>query len=203
MRAMPTPLRTTDPDSTRTYPIGAPRTRHLSHRGNFTNPCFTFLVHKHSFSCMHSYIQIIAYAIIASKRFASRHEVVVVSFDMSGNRPRFEGQPAKGLRPPHIKQSQGRKRRWAPAALARYAQKQIGSSRPSRSILTSSHAHRISIEGRPAGHLSRSLERLRHLPRGGLRSSGMPYEGYADPITNDEPGFHSNMPVSELPECDT
>ena len=29
----------------------------------------------------------------------------------------------------------------------------------------------------------------------------MPHEGYADPITNDGPGFHSNMPVSELTEC--
>ena len=28
----------------------------------------------------------------------------------------------------------------------------------------------------------------------------MPYEGYADPITNDGPRFHSNMPVSELTE---
>jgi len=28
----------------------------------------------------------------------------------------------------------------------------------------------------------------------------MPHEGYADPVTNDEPGFHSNMPVSELTE---
>ena len=26
----------------------------------------------------------------------------------------------------------------------------------------------------------------------------MPHEGYADPITNDGSGFHSNMPVSEL-----
>ena len=26
----------------------------------------------------------------------------------------------------------------------------------------------------------------------------MPHEGYADPITNDGPGFHSNIPVSEL-----
>ena len=31
----------------------------------------------------------------------------------------------------------------------------------------------------------------------------MPYEGYADPITNDGPGFHSDMPVSELIERDT
>ena len=31
----------------------------------------------------------------------------------------------------------------------------------------------------------------------------MPYEGYANPITNDGPGFHSDMPISELTECDT
>ena len=28
----------------------------------------------------------------------------------------------------------------------------------------------------------------------------MSHEGYADPIMNDGPGFHSNMPVSELTE---
>ena len=28
----------------------------------------------------------------------------------------------------------------------------------------------------------------------------MPHEGYADPITNDGPRFHSNMPVSEFTE---
>ena len=28
----------------------------------------------------------------------------------------------------------------------------------------------------------------------------MPHEGYGDPVTNDGPGFHSNMPVSELIE---
>ena len=28
----------------------------------------------------------------------------------------------------------------------------------------------------------------------------MSYEGYADPVTNDGPRFHSNMPVSELTE---
>ena len=31
----------------------------------------------------------------------------------------------------------------------------------------------------------------------------MPHEGYAKPITNDGPGFHSDMPVSELTERDT
>ena len=28
----------------------------------------------------------------------------------------------------------------------------------------------------------------------------MPHEGYANPVTNDRPGFHSNVPVSELTE---
>ena len=28
----------------------------------------------------------------------------------------------------------------------------------------------------------------------------MPHEGYADPITNDGPGFCSNVPISELTE---
>ena len=31
-------------------------------------------------------------------------------------------------------------------------------------------------------------------------SSGMPCKGHADPITNDGPRLHSNMPVSELTE---
>ena len=31
----------------------------------------------------------------------------------------------------------------------------------------------------------------------------MPLEGYADPVTNDGPGLHSNVPVSELTERDT
>ena len=28
----------------------------------------------------------------------------------------------------------------------------------------------------------------------------MPHEGYANPVTNDRPRFHSDMPVSELTE---
>ena len=31
----------------------------------------------------------------------------------------------------------------------------------------------------------------------------MPHEGYADPVTNDGPRFHSDMPISELAEHDT
>ena len=31
----------------------------------------------------------------------------------------------------------------------------------------------------------------------------MPHEGYADPVTNDGPGLHLDIPVSELTERDT
>ena len=31
----------------------------------------------------------------------------------------------------------------------------------------------------------------------------MPHEGYANHVMNDEPEFHSDMPISELIECDT
>ena len=31
----------------------------------------------------------------------------------------------------------------------------------------------------------------------------MPHEGYAEPVMNDGPRFHSNVPVSELTERDT
>ena len=50
------------------------------------------------------------------------------------------------------------------------------------------------------GHLSCSPKRHGHLSGGRLRSSGMPHEGYADPIMNDRHGFHSNIPVCELTE---
>ena len=38
------------------------------------------------------------------------------------------------------------------------------------------------------------------LLEGGLRSNGLPHEGFTDPITSDGTGFRSNMPVSELIE---
>ena len=71
------------------------------------------------------------------------------------------------------------------------------------SILTSSRAHRTYIKERPVGHLSHSPEQHEHLPGGGLRSTGRPRECNSDPVTNDGPRFHSNMPISELTEGDT
>ena len=55
-------------------------------------------------------------------------------------------------------------------------------------------------QGEAVGHQSQSLKWLKHLPGSGLRSSGMPHEGYADPVMNNGPGFHSDVPVSELTE---
>ena len=31
----------------------------------------------------------------------------------------------------------------------------------------------------------------------------MPHEGYANPVMNNGPGFRSNIPISELTECET
>ena len=60
MQVTPTPSRTTDPGPTRIYLVRAPRTRHSSHRGNFTDPHFSFPLHDHSFihshACIHTFI---------------------------------------------------------------------------------------------------------------------------------------------------
>ena len=53
----------------------------------------------------------------------------------------------------------------------------------------SSQAHRIPIEG--------------DLLEGGLRSNGMPLEGFADPVTRDGTRFRSNIPISKLIKCVT
>ena len=63
-------------------------------------------IHSFIHSSIHPYIHpihpSIAYAIAASQCFVSRHEAVVISFDMSGDRPRFEGRPMEGSRPPRV-----------------------------------------------------------------------------------------------------
>ena len=53
---------------------------------------------------------------------------------------------------------------------------------PSCLILTSSQTHRISNRGE-ANRPPKLIERLGHLPGGGLRSSGMPHEGSTDPVS--------------------
>ena len=44
-------------------------------------------------------------------------------------------------------------------------------------------------------------ESISRMARASTRRSGVPHEGYADPIINDGCGFHSDMPISELTEA--
>ena len=47
----------------------------------------------------------------ASQRSMLRHEAAVASFNMSDDQLGLKGRLTKGSRPPHVKQSQGRKHR--------------------------------------------------------------------------------------------
>ena len=94
---------------------------------------------------------------IASQRFVSHHETAVASFDIGDHRPRFEGRLAKGSRPPH--------------ALDLLSFDSNPEPNPQ-------NLHRGEAIGPPE-----LIERLRHLPGGGLRSCGVPPEGPADHIS--------------------
>ena len=103
MQVTPTPSRTNRPEPRMNISdkeLPEPVTRAIK----VTLPTPTLLF---QYMSIHSHIHLIhpsiAFAIIASQRFASRHEAVVISFDMSGNRSRFEGRPAEGSRPPRVK----------------------------------------------------------------------------------------------------
>ena len=89
----------------------------------------------------------------------------------------------QGLEAASCRTEPGEKMQMSPSGVRPTAQKWTWSSQSSRSILTSSQARRISIKERLVGHLSRSPEQHGHLPGGDLRSSGMPHEGYADPVS--------------------
>ena len=185
-----------DPD--RTYPIRAPQTRHSSHRGNFTNPCSTFPVHDHSFihyhACFHTFIHTfihtfhpihpsIAYAIIVSQLFASCHEAEVVSFDMSGDRPGFEGRPVKGSRPPRVKQSQGEITETSPSGPAQPRSEADWDISNLFSFDSNPEPNPQNLHRGEASGPSEPIERLGHLLGGGLRSCGVPPEGSADPVS--------------------
>ena len=81
MRVMPTPSRTTDPDSTRTYPVTAPRTHHSSHRDNFTNPHFTFSAHEHSFIHSHTSKHRICNCCITTLRITSQSDSHLIRYE--------------------------------------------------------------------------------------------------------------------------
>ena len=69
----------------------------------------------------------------------------------------------------------------SPAALPDLAQKQTGTSRPF-SFDFSLKPNPQNLRRGEANGPSEPIERLGHLPGGGLRSSEMPQEGSADPV---------------------
>ena len=106
--------------------------RHSSHKGNITKPLlFIYII---IYTSIHVFIpythaprtilpelpggsgaKASHMRLNASQCSVLCHEVAVASFNMSNDRPGFEGRPTKGLRLPRVKQSQGRKRRGAPS----------------------------------------------------------------------------------------
>ena len=93
-------------------------------RSLYQPPLFLYMI-IHSSAVIHTRIHTFIHARIhsshtseashmqsnASQRSVLHHEAVVASFNMSNDCPGFEGRPMKGSRPPHVKQSQGRKHR--------------------------------------------------------------------------------------------
>ena len=96
MHIMPTPSRTMDLDPIWTYRVRAPRTRHSSYRGNFTNPHFSFPVHEHSFihpfiiHSSHTSKHCICNCCITTLRVASRSDSGLI---------RYERRPSEVRRP--------------------------------------------------------------------------------------------------------
>ena len=78
-----------------------------------TLPTPTISLYEHSFihARIHSFHTSEAshMQLNASQHSVLRQEAAIASFNMSNDRPGFEGQPMKGSRPPYVKQSQGRK----------------------------------------------------------------------------------------------
>ena len=170
------PSWTSDPDAMQTYPVRAPQIHHSSHQGNFTNPHFSFPFHDHSFihslACIHTYIHSFIHSSIHSSH-TSKHCIcncyitTLRITSRSGSRLiRYERRPTEVRRQAHGGLET------ALCQTERGEKNQDEHQRPfltplrsgqghldlSRLILTSSQAHRISIEGRPAGHLSHSSE---------------------------------------------
>ena len=108
MWAKPTPSRMTNKGPGRTCPTRAPQTRHSSHQGNFIETFyfiyFYFIyLHNHSFIISHTRIhsshtsEASHTQLNASQRSVLSREAAVASFNMSNDRPGFEGRPTKGL----------------------------------------------------------------------------------------------------------
>ena len=121
--------------------------------------------------------------ITASQRFVSRHEMAVASFNMSRNRPRFEGRPAKGSRPPCVKQSQGEITEMSPSGPAQPRSEADWDISNLFSFDSNPEPNRQNLHRGEASRPPEPIEWLGDLPGGGLRSCGVPPEGSADPIS--------------------
>ena len=166
MQVTPTPLRMTNLDPTWTYPVRAPQTHHSSYRGNFTNPHFSFPVHEHSF--IHSFIHSSIHSSHTSKHCICNCCITTLRVaSRSGRRlTRYERRPIEVRRLAH-KRHEAASHQTEPTVknldepqrpcLTPLRSKQ-GHLDLSCSILTSCQAYRISIEERPAGHLSRDAD---------------------------------------------
>ena len=120
---------------------------------------------------------------VASQRFVSRHETTVASFDIGGSRPRFEGRPMKGSRPPCAKQEPGRNNRDEPQWPCLTP---LGNGQGRLNLFSFDSNPELNPQNLHRGEAIRPLEpikRLGHLSGSGLRSCGMPLEGSTDPIS--------------------
>ena len=134
----------------------------------------------------------------ASQRSVLRHEAAVASF-------KHEQQPTGVRRPAHdgleaaSRQTElGEKTQMSPSSpclVYPKADRVISTfSFNPKPLPNPQNLHRGEASGPPE-----SVSRMAQASTGGrLRSSGMSHEGYADPVTNDGPRFHSIIPVNEL-----
>ena len=156
MWVMLTPSQMTDPDSTRTYSIRASRTRHSSHRCNFTNPHFTFLVYEHSFIHSHTYKHRICNYCITMLHVASRSGSRLIRYDLQPTGVRRSAH--KGLEATSRQTELGEKMQMSPSG------PRLVSSKGDRVISNFSFDPNLEPcpqnlhRGRLAGHLGRSLE---------------------------------------------
>ena len=117
------------------------------------------------------------------KHFVSRHEVAVASFDTKRQMTEVRRPAYEGLEAVSRQTEPGEKNGNEPQRSLPYpAKKRTGTSRPfsfdPNLEPSPQNLHRGEASGPPE-----PIERLGHLPGGGLRSSGMPHEGYADPVS--------------------
>ena len=120
---------------------------------------------------------------IASQRFVSHHETAVTSFRYRQPQAEVRRSARKGLEATSRRTEPGRDNRDEPQRPCPTPLR----SEPGRLDLLSfdsnlepnpQNLHRGEAIGPPE-----LIERLRHLPGGGLRSCGVPPEGSADPIS--------------------